>query len=83
MSAAFDIRNPAFGVRQVPPKGNANFARPRKYSGFIHHLAPRGMAGFVLASSSMSSTLTGEGEIKLLRGVFLSLVKTLPRDCVN
>jgi type I restriction enzyme M protein len=45
----------------VPPKGNANFAWVQH---FIHHLAPRGMAGFVLANGSMSSNQSGEGEIR-------------------
>src|SRR6478672_7161906 len=45
----------------VPPKGNANFAWVQH---FIHHLAPRGMAGFVLANASMSSNQSGEGEIR-------------------
>jgi type I restriction enzyme M protein len=45
----------------VPPKGNANFAWVQN---FIHHLAPTGMAGFVLANGSMSSNQSGEGEIR-------------------
>jgi type I restriction enzyme M protein len=45
----------------VPPKGNANFAWVQH---FIHHLAPNGMAGFVLANGSMSSNQSGEGEIR-------------------
>jgi len=48
----------------VPPKGNANFAWVQH---FIHHLAPNGMAGFVLANGSMSSNQSGEGEIR--RGI--------------
>ena len=44
-----------------PPVGNANFAWVQH---FIHHLAPRGMAGFVLANGSMSSNQSGEGEIR-------------------
>ena len=36
----------------VPPVGNANFAWVQH---FLYHLAPRGMAGFVLANGSMSS----------------------------
>jgi type I restriction enzyme M protein len=44
----------------VPPKGNANFAWVQH---FIHHLAPQGMAGFVLANGSMSSNKSGEGEL--------------------
>jgi type I restriction enzyme M protein len=31
---------------------------------FIHHLAPTGLAGFVLANGSMSSSQSGEGEIR-------------------
>jgi len=30
----------------------------------IHHLAPTGTAGFVLANGSMSSNQSGEGEIR-------------------
>ena len=45
----------------VPPKGNANFAWVQH---FIYHLAPQGMAGFVLANGSMSSNQSGEGEIR-------------------
>jgi type I restriction enzyme M protein len=45
----------------VPPAGNANFAWVQH---FIHHLAPNGVAGFVLANGSMSSNTSGEGEIR-------------------
>ena len=45
----------------TPPKGNANFAWVQH---FIHHLAPAGLAGFVLANGSMSSNQSGEGEIR-------------------
>jgi len=45
----------------VPPAGNANYAWIQH---FIHHLAPNGLAGFVLANGSMSSTQSGEGEIR-------------------
>ena len=30
----------------------------------VHHLAPLGMAGFVLANGSMSSNQSGEGDIR-------------------
>ncbi len=30
----------------------------------VHHLAPTGVAGFVLANGSMSSNQSGEGEIR-------------------
>ena len=45
----------------VPPKGNANFAWVQH---IVHHLAPKGIAGFVLANGSMSSNQSGEGEIR-------------------
>ena len=48
----------AFGV---PPAGNANYAWVQH---FLHHLAPTGIAGFVLANGSMSSNQSGEGEIR-------------------
>ncbi|MDI6783190.1 MAG: class I SAM-dependent DNA methyltransferase [bacterium] len=44
-----------------PPVGNANFAWVQH---FIHHLAPNGITGFVLANGSMSSNQSGEGEIR-------------------
>ena len=74
LKAQFVIANPPFNdsdwhrndedVRWqygVPPKGNANFAWVQH---FIHHLAPDGYAGFVLANGSMSSNQSGEGEIR-------------------
>jgi type I restriction enzyme M protein len=45
----------------MPPAGNANFAWVQH---FLHHLAPTGVAGFVLANGSMSSQQSGEGEIR-------------------
>jgi type I restriction enzyme M protein len=48
-------------VYGVPPAGNANYAWVQH---FIHHLAPTGLAGFVLANGSMSSNQSGEGEIR-------------------
>lgn len=74
LKADYVIANPPFNdsdwfrkdddvrwVFGVPPKGNANFAWVQH---FIHHLAPNGMAGFVLANGSMSSNQSGEGEIR-------------------
>ena len=57
----------------VPPPGNANFAWVQH---FIHHLAPGGLAGFVLANGSMSSNTSGEGEIRK------SIVKADLVDCM-
>ena len=48
-------------VYGVPPAGNANFAWVQH---FIYHLAPNGMAGFVLANGSMSTNTATEGEIR-------------------
>lgn len=48
-------------VYGVPSAGNANYAWVQH---FIHHLAPTGLAGFVLANGSMSSNQSGEGEIR-------------------
>jgi type I restriction enzyme M protein len=45
----------------APPTGNANYAWVQH---FIHHLAPAGAAGFVLANGSMSSNQSGEGDIR-------------------
>src|SRR5512136_2780365 len=45
----------------IPPAGNANYAWVQH---FIHHLAPNGTAGFVLANGSMSSNTSGEGEVR-------------------
>ncbi len=76
LKADYVLANPPFNVsdwggdrlRQdvrwkygVPPVGNANFAWVQH---FIHHLAPNGVAGFVLANGSMSSSTSGEGEIR-------------------
>jgi type I restriction enzyme M protein len=76
LKADFILANPPFNdsdwggdrVREdvrwkfgVPPVGNANFAWVQH---FIHHLAPNGIAGFVLANGSMSSNQSGEGDIR-------------------
>ena len=55
------LRDDRRWVYGVPPAGNANFAWVQH---FIHHLAPSGVAGFVLANGSMSSSQSGEGEIR-------------------
>jgi len=55
------LKNDKRWVYGMPPAGNANFAWVQH---FIHHLAPTGLAGFVLANGSMSSNQSGEGEIR-------------------
>ena len=53
---------------RTPPVGNANYAWIQH---FIHHLAPPngrggGVAGFVMANGSLSTSSGGEGEIRQL-----------------
>ncbi len=55
------LRNDKRWLYGVPPAGNANFAWVEH---IVHHLAPAGVAGFVLANGSMSSNQSGEGEIR-------------------
>ena len=44
-----------------PPQGNANYAWLQH---MLHHLAPTGRAGIVLANGSMSSSQNNEGQIR-------------------
>jgi type I restriction enzyme M protein len=61
----------------VPPISNANFAWVQH---FIHHLAPHGIAGFVLANGSLSSQQSGEGEIrkKIVEADLVDCIVSLP-----
>ncbi len=76
LKADFILGNPPFNVSNwggerlvedqrwvygVPPKRNANFAWVQH---MVHHLAPRGVAGLVLANGSMSSSQPNEGKIR-------------------
>lgn len=45
----------------IPPAGNANYAWIQH---MIHHLAPNGKIGLVLANGALSSQTSGEGEIR-------------------
>ena len=88
LKADFILANPPFNVSDwggerlgddqrwkygVPPKGNANFAWVQH---MVHHLAPTGTAGFVLANGSMSSNQSGEGNIRR------SLIEANLVDCM-
>lgn len=57
----------------VPPEGNANYAWVQH---FIYHLAPSGVAGFVLAKGSLTSKTSGEGEIRK------SIIEERLVDCI-
>ena len=76
LKADFILANPPFNVSDwggerlrddvrwkygAPPVGNANFAWVEH---IVHHLSPRGVAGFVLANGSLSSNTGGEGVIR-------------------
>lgn len=76
LRADFILANPPFNISDwggdrlrndvrwkygAPPTANANFAWVQH---MVHHLAPGGFAGFVLANGSMSSNQSGEGEIR-------------------
>ncbi len=75
LKADFILANPPFNMSDwggqrlkedvrwkfgVPPANNANYAWIQH---FIHHLAPSGIAGFVMANGSMSTNTSGEGKI--------------------
>ena len=61
----------------VPPDRNANFAWVQH---MIHHLAPQGVAGFVLANGSMSTMRSGEGKIReaIVEGDLVDCMVALP-----
>ena len=76
LKADFILANPPFNLSDwndgslnddprwkygLPPSGNANFAWLQH---MIHHLAPNGKMGMVLANGSLSSQSGGEGEIR-------------------
>jgi type I restriction enzyme M protein len=76
LRADFILANPPFNVSDwggerlredkrwqygIPPTSNANFAWVQH---IVYHLSPIGLAGFVLANGSMSSSQSGEGEIR-------------------
>jgi type I restriction enzyme M protein len=94
LKADFILANPPFNVSDwggerlrddkrwkygVPPVGNANFAWVQH---IVHHLAPAGVAGFVLANGSMSSNQSGEGEIRknLIESDLVDCMVALPGE---
>lgn len=83
LKADFVLANPPFNISDwggerlredvrwkygAPPPSNANFAWLQH---IVHHLAPSGIGGVVLANGSMASTQNGEGEIRrsMIEGV--------------
>jgi type I restriction enzyme M protein len=76
LKADFILANPPFNMSDwggqrlkedvrwkfgTPPANNANYAWIQH---FIHHLSPTGIAGFVLANGSMSTSTSSEGDIR-------------------
>ncbi len=76
LRADFVMANPPFNIKEwwdgklegdarwkygTPPQGNANFAWVQH---MLHHLAPNGSMALLLASGSMSSNSSGEGDIR-------------------
>ncbi|MFP4453340.1 MAG: N-6 DNA methylase [Desulfobacterales bacterium] len=55
------LREDACWQYGVPPVNNANYAWIQQ---FIHHLSPKGLAGFVMANGSMSTNTASEGQIR-------------------
>lgn len=91
LRADFILANPPFNVSNwwdpklqddprwkygTPPEGNANFAWVQH---FLHHLSPKGTAGFVLANGSLSGG-GAEGEIrrKLVDEDLIDCIVALP-----
>ena len=92
LKADFILANPPFNISDwggdklksdirwkygVPPNGNANYGWIEH---MIHHLAPTGIAGFVLANGSLSSNTSGEGEIrkKLIEAGLVDCIVAMP-----
>ncbi len=61
----------------TPPAGNANFAWLQH---ILHQLAPSGTVGVVLANGSMSSTQSGEGDMRkaMIEGEVIDCMIALP-----
>ena len=63
----------------VPPAGNANYAWIQH---MIHHLAPNGKIGLVLANGALSSQSSGEGEIrrKIIEADLVEAIVAMPTN---
>lgn len=72
-----DARWKVLGKTLVPPAANANYAWIQH---FLFHLAPNGLAGFVLAKGSLTSKTNNEGEIRkgLIENDLIDCIVNLP-----
>ncbi len=61
----------------TPPANNANYAWIQH---FIHHLSPHGIAGFVMANGSMSTSTSSEGDIRknIIEADFIDCMIAMP-----
>jgi len=91
LKADYLLANPPFNMKEwggerlrddvrwrygVPSAGNANFAWVQH---FIHHLAPNGIAGFVLANGSMSAGgVEGQIRQKIVEADLVDCMVALP-----
>jgi len=92
LKADFILANPPFNVGDwggerlkddvrwkygIPNKGNANYAWIQH---IIHHLAPNGIAGFILANGSLISETSNEGKIrkKFIEADLVDCIISLP-----
>lgn len=71
------LRNDGRWTLGTPPEGNANYAWIQH---FLYHLAPNGVAGFVLAKGALTSKASGEGDIRktLIEARLVDCVVNLP-----
>lgn len=72
-----DARWSVLGEKFIPPSGNANYAWIQH---FIYHLAPTGMAGFVLSKGALTTKTNTEGEIRkaLIENDYIDCIVNLP-----
>ncbi|ADI83314.1 type I restriction-modification system subunit M [Geobacter sulfurreducens] len=92
LKADFILANPPFNISDwggdrlrddkrwqygVPPTGNANFAWVQH---MIYHLAPKGVAGFILGNISLTSETGGEDTIRkgIVDANLVDCIVTLP-----
>src|SRR4030042_2765314 len=72
-----DARWSVLGQKLPPPPNNANYAWIQH---FLYHLAPTGIAGFVLGNSSLSASNTGDGHIRkaIIESDLLDCIVVMP-----
>ncbi len=92
LKADFILANPPFNISDwggdrlkedlrwnygIPYQGNANYAWIQH---FIHHLTPKGIAGFVMANGSLTSNVSNEGDIRkaIIEADLVDCIVSLP-----